>query len=119
MRRFLALFIMLMLCGVFAFAQNRVVTGKVTNTDGSPVSFATIKVRGTPTGLAADVNGVYSIRVKDGDVLEISGTGYETQRVAIRSNTTVVDVSLRATATTINEVVVTALGIKRQARELG
>lgn len=76
-------------------------------------------MRGTPTGLAADVNGVYSIRVHNGDVLEISGTGYETQRVAIRENTTVVDVMLKASATTINEVVVTALGIRRQARELG
>ena len=119
MRRFLALFIMLMLCGGLAFAQNRVVSGKVTNTDGSPVAFATIKVRGTPTGLAADANGVYSIKVKDGDVLEISGTGYETQRVAIRSNTSVADVQLKASAGNLNEVVVTALGIKRQAKELG
>jgi len=64
MRRFLTLFIMLMLCGVLAFAQNRVVTGKVTNSDGSAVPNATIKVRGTPTGLSADANGAYSIKVK-------------------------------------------------------
>jgi len=119
MRRFLTLFVMLMLSGVLAFAQNRVVTGKVTNQDGSPVAGASVRLRGAPTGVAADANGAFSIRVKDGDVLEISGTGYEMQRVSIRSNTTVADVQLRATTTTINEVVVTALGIKRQAKELG
>ncbi len=118
MRRFLSLFIMLMLCGGLAFAQNRVVSGKVTNSDGSPVSFATVKVRGTPTGLSADVNGAYSIKVKDGDVLEISGAGYETQRVTIRSNTSVFDVQLRSNVS-LSEVVVTALGIKRQSKELG
>ena len=108
-----------MLCGVLAFAQNRVVTGKVTNTDGSPVAGASVRLRGAPTGVAADGNGAFSIKVKDGDILEISGTNYETQRISIRSNTSVVDVQLKATTTTINEVVVTALGIKRQAKELG
>ncbi len=118
MRRFLSLLTVLMLCGVFAFAQNRVVSGKVTNSDGTPVSFATVKLRGTPTGVSADVNGAYSIKVKDGDVLEISGAGFESQRITVRSNTNVVDVQMRATAI-LSEVVVTALGIKRQSRELG
>ena len=59
MRRFLSLFTMLMLCGALAFAQSRVVTGKVTDTDGNPVSFATVKVKGTNTGLSADANGAY------------------------------------------------------------
>ncbi len=120
MRRFLALFVMLMLCGVFAFAQNRVVTGRVTNSDGNPVPFASVKVRGTPTGVAADANGVYSIRVKDGDILEISSQGMEASTVRIAASTSVADVQLRAASTVgLTEVVVTALGIKRQAKELG
>ena len=119
MRRFLTLFVMLMLSGVLAFAQNRVVTGKVTNTDGSAIPNATIKIRGTQTGLPADGNGAYSIRVKDGDVLEITAVNYETQRVTIRTNTSVVDVQLKSSAVGLTEVVVTALGIKRQAKELG
>ncbi len=57
MRRFLSLFTMLMLCGVLAFAQNRVVSGKVTDIDGNPVSFATIKIQGASTGLSADATG--------------------------------------------------------------
>ncbi len=73
MRRFLSLFTMLMLCGVLAFAQTRVVSGKVTDIDGNPVSFATIKVKGSSLGLSADANGAYTIKVKTGDVLVISG----------------------------------------------
>ena len=59
MRRFLSLFTMLMLCGVLAFAQSRVVTGKVTDIDGNPISFASVKVKGTSTGVSADANGAY------------------------------------------------------------
>ncbi len=57
MRRFLSLFTMLMLCGVLAFAQSRVVTGKVTDIDGNPVSFASVKIKGSSTGVSADANG--------------------------------------------------------------
>ena len=48
---------MLMLCGVFAFAQSRVVSGKVTDKDGNPVPFASVKVKGSKTGLSADATG--------------------------------------------------------------
>ena len=109
---------MLLFCGAFAFAQNRVVSGTVTGSDGKPVSFASIKIRNTPTGVTADVNGSYSIKVKDGDVLEISGAGFETQRVTVRSSDNIVDVQLKSTVS-LSEVVVTALGIRRQAKELG
>lgn len=118
MRRFLALFTMLMLCGVFAFAQNRVVTGKVTNSDGNPLASATVQIRNTSTGVAADANGVFSIKVNDGQTLEISAGGYETQSFRISAGTSVINASLKATSN-LSEVVVTALGIKRQARELG
>ena len=118
MRRFLSLLTVFMLCGVFALAQGRVVSGKVTNTDGTPVSFATVKVRGTQTGVSADVNGAFSIKVKDGDVLEISGAGFESQRVTVRGNDNVINVQLKANVS-LSEVVVTALGIKRQSKELG
>ena len=118
MRRFLSLLTVLMLCGVFAFAQGRVVSGKVTDPDGKAVSFATVKIRGSQTGLSADVNGAYSIKVKDGDQLEFSGAGFESQRVTVRSSENVINVQLRPNVS-LSEVVVTAMGIKRQSKELG
>ena len=120
MRRFLSLFTMLMLCGVLAFAQNRVVSGKVTNKDGDPVPFSTIKIKGSNTGTNADASGSFAIRVKDGTVLEISAAGYTSSEVNVGTKSTIVEVlELSGASTKLTEVVVTALGIKRQAKELG
>ena len=70
MRRFLTLFTMLMFCGGY-ICPEPVRTGKVTDADGNPVAFATIKIKGTNTGLSADANGAYSIKVNPGAVLVI------------------------------------------------
>ena len=107
-----------MLCGVLAFAQNRVVSGKVTDTDGKPVPYATVKIKGGSVGLPADANGAFSSKVKDGDVLEISSASFEMQRITIRNTTGAVNVQLKA-AVSMEGVVVTGYGIKRQAKEIG
>ena len=117
MRRFLSLFTMLMLCGVLAFAQSRVVSGKVTDTDGSPVPFATITVKGKNVGLSADQNGYYSLNVKAGDVLQISGAGYKTADVPVGTQSVLNVVMDKNDA--LKEVVITgALGLKRTARSV-
>ncbi len=107
MRRFLSLFTMLMLCGVLAFAQTRVISGKVTDPSGKPVPFASVVVKGGTTGVQTDVNGEYSIRVNTGDVLQISQTNFNTIEVTVgpgNSITTVMDLRTN----TIQEVVVTS-----------
>jgi TonB-linked SusC/RagA family outer membrane protein len=117
MRRFLSLFTMLMLCGVLAFAQSRVVSGKVTDTDGNPVSFATIKIKGLTVGLSADANGAYSIKVKTGDVLVISGASFKTLELPVGTLSVVNAVLEKGTTSELKEVVVTgAFGTKRAAR---
>lgn len=116
MRRFLSLFTMLMLCGVFAFAQTRVVSGKVTDkSSGSPVPFASVKVKGTRLGLSADATGAFSIKVKDGDVLEISGSGFKTLEVPVGSST-VLNISLEGNSELKEVVVTSAFQIKRTQR---
>ena len=60
MTRILSLFVMFMLFGVLAFAQNRVVTGKVIDKDGNAVPFASIKVRGLQSGNAGGGNDLHS-----------------------------------------------------------
>jgi TonB-linked SusC/RagA family outer membrane protein len=117
MRRFLSLFTMLMLCGVLAFAQTRVVSGKVTDADGNPVSFATIKIKGSNTGLSADATGAFSIKVKTGDVLEISGASFKTLSLPVGTNTVLNAVLEKGVTSELKEVVVTgAFGTKRAAR---
>ena len=104
MRRFLSLFTMLMLCGVLAFAQNRVVSGKVTDKDGNPIPFSSITVKGSNTGANADANGAFAIRVKDGTVLVISAAGYTTSEVNVGSKSTIVEVlELSGSSTRLTE----------------
>ena len=116
MRRFLSLFTMLMLCGVLAFAQSRVVTGRVTDIDGNPVSFATVKVKNTNTGVSADANGAYTLRVSPNDVLVISGASFKTTEVPVGTQN-VLSTVLEKGGVDLKEVVVTgAFGIKRTGR---
>lgn len=117
MRRFLSLFTVLMLCGVLAYAQSRVVSGRVTDENGNPVPFATVTVNGTRTGLSADANGQYTIRVKDGEVLSISGTGYVATNVNVGTLTNITTVLQKDAKNVLTEVVVTsAFQTKRAAR---
>ncbi len=116
MRRFLSLFTMLMLCGVLAFAQSRVVTGKVTDIDGNPVSFASVKVKGTNTGVSADANGAYSLKVNPGAILVISGASFKETEVPVGTQN-VLNTVMEKGGGEMKEVVVTsAFGIKRTAR---
>ena len=105
-----------MLCGVLAFAQSRVVTGKVTDIDGNPVSFASVKVKGSPTGVSADANGAYSLRVNPNAILVISGAGFKETEVPVGTQN-VLNTVMEKGGIDIKEVVVTsAFGIKRTAR---
>ncbi len=116
MRRFLSLFTMLMLCGVLAFAQGRVVTGRVIDNQGKPVPFATVLIKGARTGVQTDVNGEYNIRVNTGDVLQISQTNYDVADVTVGAgNTLTTEMVLKSN--TIKEVIVTsAFQTKRTLR---
>ncbi|MFZ4058472.1 MAG: SusC/RagA family TonB-linked outer membrane protein [Ferruginibacter sp.] len=115
MRRFLTLFSMLMLCGVLAFAQSRVVSGKVTDKDGNVVPFASVKIKGSKTGAQADANGAYTIKVKDGDVLEISATSFKSVEAVVGGQSIIIT-SLEKTGALTEVVVTSAFGIKRTAR---
>ncbi|MDB5248209.1 MAG: SusC/RagA family TonB-linked outer membrane protein [Segetibacter sp.] len=103
---------------MLAIAQQRPVTGRVTDDSGQPVSGASIVIRGTTTGTSADANGDFSINAKTGDVLLVSSTNFAGTEIKVGAQNTVAIRLSRANAM-INEVVVTALGIRRQAKELG
>lgn len=118
MRKFLTLFAMLMLIGVLAFAQSRVVTGKVTDDSGNPVPFATITETGTKNGVTTDANGFFSLKMRGNGGVTITAVGYTATTSNAAGNS--VNVSLvRNNAELTTVVVTTALGQTRQARELG
>jgi TonB-linked SusC/RagA family outer membrane protein len=115
MRKFF--FLLLFLFPLFLFAQ-RQVTGKITNEEGNPVAFASVVEKGTNNGTTTDEQGFFSIRVTGNNpVLSISYVGYKTKEINA-GNEKEVTVSLEK-AGTMSEVVVTALGIKREVRSLG
>ena len=96
------------------------VSGRVTDLKGLPIVGASVIVQGTTLGVSSDVNGRFSLEVPapvSSRVLEISYLGYETARVTVGSRTRF-DVTLREAASEIEQVVVTALGIKRQEKAL-
>ena len=100
-----------MLFVLIASAQQRTVTGRVTDAQGTPVPFASVTIKGTTTGVSADENGNFSIQAAPNVTLVFSAVGFQTSEVNIGTQTNVTT-SLSSQAS-LNEVVVTALGIRR------
>jgi TonB-linked SusC/RagA family outer membrane protein len=102
----------------FAFAQSKV-TGTITAAeDGSGLPGVSVRIKNTTKGTQTNAMGKYSIEAKKGDVLQISFIGYTLQEVNV-GNQSVLDVSLISDDRVLQEVVVTALGVKRSERSLG
>jgi TonB-linked SusC/RagA family outer membrane protein len=116
MRKTVSLLAALLCCCVLAFSQAKTVTGEVRDAKGDPVPFASIAVKGTNTGVSADVNGKFSISVKEGESLIITSAGFAEQQVKIAASNTVV-ITLQPQAN-LSEVVVTALGIRRTRNQV-
>jgi TonB-linked SusC/RagA family outer membrane protein len=110
--------LLLLLCTV-ASAQNRTITGTVKDNAGDPIPFASIKIKGSNTGISADENGFFRITVPANTSLEISAVGSEPQTLTLPTTGDVLNVTLTRTSDLRAVVVTTSLGIKRQAKELG
>jgi TonB-linked SusC/RagA family outer membrane protein len=117
MRKIASLLSVLMLLCTFAFGQTRTVTGKITDPQGNTVPFATVKVKNSNTGVSADGNGAFSILAAPTDVLVISATGFDNQEITVGDQQSVT-VGLKL-AKQLDEVIVTAQGIRKKARDIG
>ncbi len=104
-----------MTCAV-AMAQTTVNGTVVAEDDGMPVVGASVQIIGTNQGTVTDGDGNFSLQVPRGGKVRVSYVGMETQDVVASNNMRVV---LVTDDKTLNEVVVTALGIKRQTKALG
>jgi TonB-dependent SusC/RagA subfamily outer membrane receptor len=116
MKKLLLLTILFLIAVVQAFSQ-RVVTGKVSDTDGNLLPYLNVAVKGTTTGTVTNDQGKYSITVPAGsEILVFSFVGMETQELKISAN--VMDVVMIPSAFALGDVVVTALGITREKKAL-
>lgn len=117
MRKLLSLMVIGSLCCTMAFGQTRSVTGKIVDEKGNPVPYASVKVKGNTRGVSADVNGVFTIKVNAGDLLEVSAVGQKTSTINV-GDQTLISIPLQSTGEQgLQEVVVTsAYSTKRTLR---
>lgn len=117
MKKTIAIAAWLLLAVAFAYAQTATITGKVVNKDGTAVPGASVRIPGRNTGVASGADGSFQIKAQAGDVLQVTAIGYMTTTIKAGSTTPLV-ISLIENTREVNEVVVTALGIKRDKRML-
>ena len=96
--------------------QASTVTGQVLDENGDPVIGATVSVKGTTVNAVTDFDGRFGIRADQGASLTVSYVGYGTQEVQVDGQT--LTIHLKQDSQVLNEVVVTALGIKKEAKSL-
>ena len=100
-----------------ASAQVRSVTGTVKDDKGAAVAYATVKVKGQSSAVVADANGNFKINAAANASLEVSATGFASTEVKAASAT--LSIVLNRQVDALNDVVVTAQGIRKKAKEIG
>lgn len=101
------------------YAQVRTLKGKVVSTDGTQLPGINILVKGTTRGTSSDVNGNYSLSItNDNTILTFQSIGFASQEIKV-GNRNSLDVILAPDDKQLEEVVVTALGIKKETRTIG
>ncbi len=121
MKRITLLFVLLLFVSMQMLLAQRTVTGTVTSeSDGEPLPGVTIIVKDNPSqGAITDFDGKYSIKIPEGKVtLVFSFVGMKSKSV-ITEKSTVINVALSSEDIALDDVVVTAMGIKREKKALG
>ena len=96
--------------------RKQTIKGQVQDVNGNPLIGVTVKVRGTNNAVITDLDGNYTISANRGDILECSYVGFTTKDARVNGNQ--LNLTLHENSKELNEVVVTALGIKREQKAL-
>jgi TonB-linked SusC/RagA family outer membrane protein len=118
MRKLLSLTAILLFFAVWVNAQNKEITGKITDSVGNPISGASVRIKGIKKGTSAGIDGAFRLGVPQNATLIFSAVGFEPREVSVGANSTVDIQLLSGGSRVLNEVVVTALGVKREKRSL-
>lgn len=110
--------IFLLLCITCTATAQKKVEGVVKGTQGNPLPGASVKIMGTNTGTSTNAAGEFSLQATTTSTLVFSYTGFITQEVPIGNRTSFM-ITLEEDAKALGEVVVTALGIKKERKALG
>lgn len=107
-----------MLISAVAQQSIKTISGTITDSNGEPIIGANVLEKGSTNGTITDINGKFSLSVPDKSTLIISYIGYVSKAIIV-GNQTVFNIQLAEDTQNLNEVVVTALGIKREEKALG
>ena len=117
--KLLSFFVGSMILTSVAFAQEKKVSGRVTGADGKPLAGVTIAVQGSNVATQTDANGNYSLSVPTGKVIVFRSIGFSDKTLIVKEGQSAFNITLDNADNSLDEVVVTALGVKREKRELG
>ncbi|HWB93248.1 MAG TPA: carboxypeptidase-like regulatory domain-containing protein, partial [Puia sp.] len=120
MRKTLTLLALLLFYSLAAISQTtQSITGKVFSKDGQPIADASVRIEGAKTGTTTNAKGEFRLNAKPGTVLIISAIAFSPERITITDGRTSYTVSLSESAKFMDEVVVSAGGLKSRIKEQG
>lgn len=102
----------------YAFSQTNVLRGKVIDATGLPLPGVSVKIKSTNISTSTNAEGQFSLQREGGIILTVSAIGFATKEVNVSASEQQVEVALETSLEGLDEVVVTALGIKRDKRQL-
>ena len=106
---------LLSLCSVVVMAQNKRISGKVTDTNGDPVIGAGVQQVGSTTnGVVTDFDGNYAISVPDGATLNVEALGFDPQQFTVVAGQNVYNITLGESSVELDETVVIGYGTQRK-----
>ena len=118
MRRIILLFVGFVCLLQFSYSQKLNISGTITaKEDGLPIIGASVVEKGTTNGTITNFDGIFNISVSNGIILEISYVGMETKEIKINGPNKL-NIVLKSSAIAIDEVVVTAMGIKQEKKRM-
>lgn len=113
-RKLFILFLFVFMIVVNALAQQKVVTGIVTDENSQPFPGVSVQVKGTKTGTTTGADGRYSIHAEKGKILVFSVVGGRSEERPVGNNSNI-DVSMKTTATALDQVVVVGYGTQKKS----
>src|SRR5580698_9637285 len=117
MRKLITLLSVLMMYSIVAMAQSKPITGKITGSDGQPIEGASVRIQGTKVGTVTNAKGEFKLNAKDGTTLLVSAVAFSATKLVVSSSQDHYTIVLTQAVSSMDEVVVTAGGLKSRKKE--
>src|SRR5690242_3737660 len=113
----------LFLCAFLSFSTllfaQKSIKGRISDVSGTPLSGASVTVKGTTRGTSTNSAGEFSIEANPGDILEVSMIGFQSASLHIDRNTADLSLQLQPKSSTVDEIIVIGYGTQKRANVTG